>query len=114
MTNHSQELIQIIESLPGIDIIQKDLEGFMHSHPYIFFAVDEKEAEGLFFLTRCVDNRYWEFGNNWRIELSVGDQIHKNGDRPITYQLHRPESRIKEPTLAELQTEYKSLIVILN
>jgi hypothetical protein len=46
MTNHSQELIQIIESLPGIDIIQKDLEGFMHSHPYIFFAVDEKEAEG--------------------------------------------------------------------
>jgi hypothetical protein len=42
--------------------------------------------------------------------LSVGDQIHKNGDRPITYQLHRPESRIKEPTLAELQKEYKSLI----
>ena len=55
----------------------------------IFLHIEECTQEGLFFLARCMDKRYWEHGNKWRIELSVGDVEHMNGDRPINYNLFR-------------------------
>ena len=34
------------------------------------------DLQGLFFLTRCTDRRYWKYGDVWSTTLSVGDTIH--------------------------------------
>ena len=107
-------LISLIDSLPGIKVIgqvldkpyQQMVSGW--GGPMIFFHSNEKDTEGLFFLTRCLDNRYWQYGHTWRIELSVGDSIHHNGDRPLTYHIFRPLTGIEsEETLL---TECRDLI----
>jgi hypothetical protein len=51
----------------------------------IFFTVGERK-EGLFFLTRCVDCRYWKYGYLWKLELSAGDAW-DGKNLPITYVL---------------------------
>lgn len=113
-----KQLTETINSLPGIetngdnlsnsfDKIKSNWGGVM-----IFFYSDEKEAEGLFFLTRCIDARYWEWGNLWRIEITVGDQIHTNGDRPITYNIYRPF--IENETEDQIDKEINSLIDNMN
>ena len=43
---------------------------------------------GLFFLTRCVNHRYWKYGYLWKIELTVGDIMLKDGLRPTHYVLN--------------------------
>ncbi len=101
-----KKLQETIEALPGIEVTGSNL-----SHPfneiksrwhgiYLFFHCSERDAEGLFFLTRSMDRRYWECGHLWRIELSCGDQMHQNGDRPITYNIFRP--LIEEETEQEI------------
>ena len=42
--------------------------------------------KGLFFVTRCVDKRYWKHGHEWMINLSVGDTI-VNGVLPTSFRL---------------------------
>jgi len=109
-----KRLVDTINSLPGID-----LNGHNLSHTFdkiksdwggacLFFYSDEKDTEGLFFLIRSMDTRYWEFGHLWRIEITCGDQIHQNGDRPITYNIYRPF--IEKETEEELDKEIESLI----
>jgi hypothetical protein len=73
-----------IDSLPGIKVICES--GDAKTGIRIFFHVGNNK-EGLFFLTRCVDNRYWEYGYMWNIQLSVGD-MYKNKKLPITYCLN--------------------------
>ncbi len=95
--NHTYTLlIDTINSLPGIEITSHILD---QDYLYIkdgwnglllFFHVDQSDSEGLFFITRCLDDRYFEHGHKWRIELSVGDRKYDNGDRPITYHIFRP------------------------
>ena len=55
----------------------------------LFLQVDTKihPAVGLFFLTRCVDRRYWQYGNLWKLELYVGDMF-IDKKLPIGYYLH--------------------------
>jgi len=109
-----KQLTQTIESLPGIKVNGSNLSNSFDKIKirwpgiYLFFISDEKDAEGLFFLTRSIDSRYWEFGNLWRIELSCSDQMHQNGDRPITYNIFRP--LIEEETEEEIDKEIESLI----
>lgn len=46
----------------------------------VFFYATE--VDGLFFLTRCADRRYWKYGHRWTIHLSVGDDTARaNGRR---------------------------------
>jgi hypothetical protein len=108
-----KQLTETVNALPGLedsgsnlqnsfDIIKSRWNGIL-----LFFSSDEKDAEGLFFLTRCIDKRYWEYGHLWRIELTCSDQIHSNGDRPITYNIFRP---IGEETEEEIEKEISSLI----
>ncbi len=91
-----KNLLMAFEALPGVhvtssildksfDRIKKGWNGVL-----IFLHIEECTQEGLFFLTRCMDRRYWEHGNKWRIELSVSDVPHPNGDRPLVYHLYRP------------------------
>jgi hypothetical protein len=109
-----KKLVDTINSLPGID-----LNGHNLTHSFeeissrwgglcLFFYSDEKDTEGLFFLTRSMDTRYWEFGNLWRIEITCGDQIHPNGDKPITYNIYRPFT--ENETEEDIDKEIESLI----
>ena len=77
-----EQLIEIINRLPGIEVVCisdpddnkqpiKCTSSNIHRGGFtIFFHVDEKEQEGLFFLTRCVDGRYFQYGLNWRTQGS--------------------------------------------
>ena len=108
-----KQLTETINALPGLENSGSNLENSFDriksrwNGILLFFCSDEKDAEGLFFLTRCIDKRYWEYGHLWRIELTCSDQIHPNGDRPITYNIFRP---IVEETEEEIDKEIKSLI----
>ena len=107
------QLIETIKSVPGIEIIGHNLiDSSKHNGLYIFFNSNEKDPEGLFFITRSIDMRYWEYGHTWRIELTVADSPHENGDRPLTYQIYRP--LIEQETLTEIDLEIQSLIDNMN
>ena len=107
------QLIETIKSVPGIEISGHNLiDSSKHNGLYIFFHSNEKDPEGLFFITRSIDMRYWEYGHTWRIELTVADSPHENGDRPLTYQIYRP--LIEEETLSEIDLEIQSLINNMN
>jgi len=71
-----QKLRSALDSLPGIKTFCSSSNA--KNGINIWFKVNNSK-QGLFFLTRCVDNRYWEFGHLWRIELNVGD-MYGNSD----------------------------------
>jgi len=90
-----KDMLMAIEALPGVHVTSTILDKTFTNIKekwngiLIFLHIEECTQEGLFFLTRCMDRRYWEHGNKWRIELEVGDVEHLNGDRPINYNLFR-------------------------
>ncbi len=77
-------LLDAMNSLPGIET-ESSCCGHGKRPVLIFFRVHD-DPRGLFFLTRCVDRRYWKHGDKWRIRLQVGD-LYKDGYRPTTYVL---------------------------
>lgn len=76
-------LASTVNALPGIEVSH----AFHHigQGPTILFTV-KNTNKGLFFLTRCIDRRYFRWGNSWNITLSVGDQ-YINQKLPIVYDL---------------------------
>ena len=77
-------LTHTVNALPGIEVNL----AFHHSGqgPTMLFDVEEVNHKGLFFLTRCIDRRYFNWGSFWDIKLSVGDQ-YVNKKLPICYEL---------------------------
>ena len=98
------DLCNAMNSLPGIET---DSSCCGHgTDPFeIYFKVTDS-TEGLFFLTRCIDKRYWTY--NWSIKLSVGDRF-DGKHLPICYIL---SSNIIVGELAYKQAE--SLIDNMN
>jgi len=82
-----RDLCDAMNALPGIKTTDSCC-GHSTSSFSIFFEVTDEE--GLFFLTRCVDRRYWKHGYLWHIDLSVGDMYEpeKSQPRPVSYHLH--------------------------
>ena len=113
-----KDMLMAIEALPGVHFTNTILDKtFMNikekwNSVLIFLHIEECTQEGLFFLTRCMDRRYWEHGNKWRIELEVGDVEYPNGDRPITYMIFRPLQ--DGDTEQILLDECKSLVNNMN
>ena len=76
------EVVQIckaLNALPGIETTESCC-GHGKERFRIWFRVDgriDPRMVGLFFITRCADVRYWQYGNNWDIKLSVGDTLIK-------------------------------------
>ena len=68
------------------------------------------------FLGRCLNKRYWEHGNKWRIELEVNDDPYPNQMRPIVYFLYRPIDKNSIPQTKEIDIieECESLISCMN
>lgn len=108
------ELIDILSKLPGVEVTGHILDNNFDTiksgwgGPIIFLHIDEVETDGLFFLTRCLDKRYFQHGHVWRIELSCSDALYGNGDRPITYQIFRPLTGIESEET--IQKEYSDLV----
>lgn len=76
-------LLDAMNSLPGIET-RSSCCGHGGAPVRIWFRA--RDPKGLFFLTRCVDHRYWKYGYQWSIALSVGDMMEGDG-RPIDYVL---------------------------
>lgn len=103
-----RNLLMTIESLPGLHISSYSFT----NNIFIAIHVEECTQEGLFFLCRCLSNRYWQYGHWWNIHLEVGDEIYPNGDRPISYQIFRPLRSLENRDTIE--KEIKSLIENMN
>jgi len=58
-------------------------------NPFIIFF-KATSFKGLFFVTRCIDRRYWKHGWKWTCELSVGDMI-VDGILPTSFVLSSKE-----------------------
>ena len=82
-----KEVIALCDALNALPSIETFESCCGHgADPFcIWFKVTDSK-EGLFFLTRCVDNRYWEYGYLWKLDLRVGDMF-KNNHLPIHYLL---------------------------
>ena len=87
MDDEVRDLCDAMNALPGIKTTNSCC-GHGAGQFSIFFEVTAET--GLFFLTRCVDRRYWKYGYLWGIELSVGDRYEpeKGRPRPVAYHLH--------------------------
>lgn len=72
----------------------------------IFFYVTS--FTGLFFVTRCVDRRYWKHGHEWTLELSVGDSW-DGKVLPTTFYLHSTRA-----TGVEVYVQAEHLVETLN
>lgn len=81
-------LCDAICALPGVTTVESCC-GHGKESFQVFIEVDTAvhPAAGLFFLTRCVDRRYWEYGHLWNFELHVAD-LSLSGRLPIVYYLH--------------------------
>lgn len=69
------EVIELCNSINALPSLRTTSSCCGHgSAPFmIWIECDGKTLDGLFFLTRCVDRRYFEHGWDWQIELEVGD-----------------------------------------
>jgi len=89
--NMDSEVIKLcnaLNNLPGI-ITTESCCGHGTQPFKVWFRVDGRVdhlLQGLFFLTRCIDRRYWKYGDQWSLSLSVGDTT-KNGILPTEYLL---------------------------
>lgn len=108
-----RDLLTTIQALPGINVHSYNFASSNSKNQsfinMIFLHVEEKNQEGLFFLSRCCDIRYWTHGDKWRLVVEVGDSLYLNGDRPIVYILSR--KHISDEVFAE---ECTSLVENLN
>jgi hypothetical protein len=70
------DLCNAINALPGLQTLESCCGH--GERPLAVYFKASKSFDGLFFLTRCVDHRYFEYGNLWKIELSVGDVMRES------------------------------------
>lgn len=74
----------------------------------IFFEVNSNDNTGLFFLTRCLDRRYFIHGDEWTLKLEVSDRM-RDGNLPIIYMIER-----KNFKNVNIESEIKELIDNMN
>lgn len=77
MDKEAVDLCNAINSLPGLKTSQSCCGHNKEPFRIYFDILPYQSNEGLFFLTRCVDKRYWKYGNKWSISLCVGDRFDK-------------------------------------
>ena len=88
------ELCDCINSLPGLKTSESCC-GHGKRPFIIFFYIENFDSlgeQGLFFLTRCIDRRYWKYGHIWKLELSVGD-MSSITNYPTSFLLHSGDSK---------------------
>jgi len=106
-------LCKALNTLPGIETIESCCGH--GEYPFrIWFKVDgrvDPRMTGLFFITRSVDRRYWQFGNEWDIKLSVGDSVSK-GILPTLFLLE--STALGEEAYAQARDLFDNMTHFLN
>jgi hypothetical protein len=114
------DLCKVINALPGV-ITTESCYGHGETTYKIWFKVDGSPLsrlnensclQGLFFLTRCLDKRYFEFGDQWAITLSVGDMYTERGLYPTMFLLE--SKALGESALVQAQSLIKNMEDHLN
>jgi hypothetical protein len=77
---------------------------------FILDATNPHHDKGLFFIARCADRRYWEYGYDWRFGLSVGDIMSRDGNYPLYYSFHCE----RDLTISDCIANINSLIYNFN
>lgn len=72
MDEECRSLCDALNSVKGIQTSESCC-GHGERPFHVWFKVTD--MKGLFFVTRCVDRRYWKQGHEWGITLHVGDTI---------------------------------------
>ena len=93
--------------IPGIDVTSM----IHYARGPILFFFYSRDPQGLFFLARCCDRRYFKHGDKWKIDVSVADAFDGN-HLPVYYTLRREIS--KEETLEGVSFEIEDLIENIN
>jgi len=81
------DLCNALNALPGIYTTESCC-GHGKEKFSIFFQTDGTTQEGLFFIARCIDRRYWKYGHLWNATLVVGDAYPQHEPRlglPFSY-----------------------------
>lgn len=103
-----EELLTLSESinaLPGLSVTSAFFT-FDKIKASILIHVDEKCQDGLFFLVRSIDVRYFYNSKYFNIELSIGDMNWSNGDLPIFYELRIEDCYKIDSLIDSLNTHY--------
>jgi len=79
------EVVKLCRAMNGIKGIKTVCSCCGHGKEPFMIWFHVTDPKGLFFLARCVSDRYWQYGTNWRIEVSAGDSM-TNG-LPVVYLL---------------------------
>lgn len=78
------ELCDSMNAIPGIDTFESCCGHGKHGIWIWFYAT---ENNGIFFLARCIDKRYFRYGNDWVLEVQAGDIMNRQ-NLPIIFWLH--------------------------
>lgn len=114
------DLCKVINALPGV-ITSESCCGHGETPYRIWFKVDGSPLsrlnensclQGLFFITRCTDRRYWEFGDQWTITLSVGDMYDARGLYPTMFLLE--SKAVGDEAYTQVKSLIKNMEVHLN
>ena len=81
-----REIVPLLDALNAIPGIETTASCCGHGTQPVRIWLRARRPDGLFFLTRCVDRRYWEYGYQWSIRMSVGDMM-RDSERPADYVL---------------------------
>jgi len=92
MDKETIELCNVINSVKGLETEESCCGHGKESFIIFFMSYSDK---GLFFLSRCVNHRYWKYGHLWNISMEIGDDL-KNGKLPISYVLSSNKVKGKE------------------
>lgn len=106
------ELGKAIDALPNI--LQTNVTRHQNHPVNVYFVVENGIQDGLFFLTRCTDRRYWKFGNKWTLELNVSDTMHDKEIFPTIFWLMCEEGTETEQALVEAKSLVENLNYHLN
>ena len=82
MDPEAVDLCNAINALPGMKTTESCCGH--GKYPFIVFFRIGVSDQGMFFLARCQDNRYWKFGDRWSIKTSVAD-VTDDGSLPLTF-----------------------------
>jgi len=81
-------LCNALNALPGISTTESCCGHGREKFSIFFQTYGRCHKEGLFFLARCIDRRYWKHGHHWEATLVVGDTYPQQEPRlglPVSY-----------------------------
>ena len=110
------EVIKLCKAINALPSLNTYLSCCGHGQtPFrIWFHLDKniQNLQGLFFLTRCCDKRYWKYGDEWSISLSISDTYESEGRYPVNFML---QSKARgEKAYAQAKDLYENMIYHLN